>query len=115
MLSQFSAPQAQSIHALISEYADNQVVPTSRYVKPRSYRLIAVATRDASLSEEEEETEMKRLRYRENEAIVIQSRLSEEIYVGVLHKVVGTFALSNMRLFQGKTVTVVLLYLHVTI
>lgn len=36
------------------------------------------------------------------DAIVVQGRQSSKIYIGALHKVVGTFPLKDTRLFQGS-------------
>ena len=64
MLSDFPARQARVIHRLISDYIDARRKPTARYMKPRSYRLLAVPVRDGGGVTT---GDMPTLKYREGE------------------------------------------------
>ena len=35
------------------------------------------------------------------ESIVIDDRISIDVYIGTLHKIRGTFPIKDMRIFQG--------------
>lgn len=48
VLSDFPARKARTIHRLISDYIDARRKPKQRYMKPRTYRLLAVPTKDGS-------------------------------------------------------------------
>ena len=47
LLSEIPAQKAQKIHQLISQYASKVRVPKERYMRPHSYRLLAVPVRDS--------------------------------------------------------------------
>ena len=63
MLSDFPARQARVIHRLISDYIDARRKPPVRYMKPRSYRLLAVPVRDGGGAST---GDMPTLQYRES-------------------------------------------------
>ena len=65
MLSDFPARKARVIHRLISDYIEARRKPKVRYMKPRSYRVIAVPVKDGR--GEKETNELPVLHYQEGE------------------------------------------------
>lgn len=103
ILTEIPATRARKIHSLISEYAEKTHVPKKRYMTPRSYRLLAIPVCDSNndgIIETGTKEELPRLKYREGESIVIDDRISIDVYIGTLHKIRGTFPIKDMRIFQ---------------
>ena len=69
ILTEIPATRARKIHSLISGYVEKTHVPKNRYMKPRSYRLLAIpvcdSNNDVIMGETGTEEELPRLKYRE--------------------------------------------------